>query len=258
MNFKILLVLPAGERVRVTQEHPGVPRRAMKRFSVLPLTVVAALTPRHHAVRLVDENVEPLDFDTDCDIVGITFMTALAPRAYEIAREFRRRGKLVVAGGYHATLCPEDAAPHFDALVVGDAEGAWERLLADAETGKLAEILGGPWDGLHTEGPLTPALIGSSKVIHRRRGELRKLSPQPTVNNFGATKILTCEQVTLRLQVRRHAELGRRMTPPLSRDALGETFAPSSALWTETNSQKVAVSSALYKAFAGPEPCVTP
>ncbi|MGO8678216.1 MAG: hypothetical protein ACLQVX_20430 [Limisphaerales bacterium] len=85
MNFKILLALPAGERVRVTVENPEVPRRAMLRFSVLPLTVVAALTPRRHEVRVVDENVEPLDFDTECDVVGISFMTALVPRAYEIA-----------------------------------------------------------------------------------------------------------------------------------------------------------------------------
>lgn len=138
--MKILLVLPAGERVRVTREHAQVPRRAMLRFSVLPLTVVAALTPREHAVRIVDENVEPLDLDADCDVVGISFMTALAPRAYELARHFRRRGKIVAAGGYHPTLCPEDAAPHFDALVIGDAEGAWERLLADVAAGQLARV----------------------------------------------------------------------------------------------------------------------
>ena len=112
----------------------------MLRFSVLPLTVVAALTPCEHEVRIVDENVEPLDFDTDCDLVGITFMTALAPRAYEIAAEFRRRGRVVVSGGYHATLCPEEAAPHFDALVIGDAEGAWERLLRDVQQGKLQKL----------------------------------------------------------------------------------------------------------------------
>ena len=112
----------------------------MLRFSVLPLTVVAALTPHEHEVRIIDENVEPLDFDSDCDVVGITFMTALAPRAYEIADRFRRRGTIVVAGGYHATLCPEDAAPHFDALVLGDAEGAWERLLADLREGKLEKL----------------------------------------------------------------------------------------------------------------------
>jgi radical SAM superfamily enzyme YgiQ (UPF0313 family) len=138
--MKILLILPAGERVRVTREKPEVPRRAMLRFSVLPLTVVAALTPREHEVRIVDENVEPLDFDTDCDVVGITFMTALTPRAYEIAGQFRRRGRVVVAGGYHATLCPEDVAPHFDALVAGDAEGSWERLLADVQRGELQKV----------------------------------------------------------------------------------------------------------------------
>ena len=138
--MSILLVLPAGERVRVTPEAPEVPRRAMLRFSVLPLTAVAALTPPEYPVRIVDENVEPLDYETACDVVGITFMTALAPRAFEIAAEFRGRGKIVVAGGYHATLCPEDVALHFDAVVVGDAEGAWERLLADIERGELKKV----------------------------------------------------------------------------------------------------------------------
>ena len=145
--MKILLVLPAGEQVRVTPQNPEVPRRAMLRFSVLPLTAVAALTPRQHQVRIVDENVEALNFDTDCDIVGISFMTALAPRAYEIAAGFRRRGRIVVGGGYHATLCPEDAAPHFDALVAGDAEGAWERLLADLQRGELQKVYRQPAGG---------------------------------------------------------------------------------------------------------------
>ncbi len=139
-GLRILLVVPAAERVRVTREKPAVPRRAMLRFSVLPLTTVAALTPPPHEVRIVDENVQPLDLEADCDLVGVTFMTALAPRAYEIAREFRRRGKRVVGGGYHATLFPADAAPHFDALVLGDAEGSWERLLVDAQQGTLQKL----------------------------------------------------------------------------------------------------------------------
>jgi radical SAM superfamily enzyme YgiQ (UPF0313 family) len=130
---KILLVLPAAESVRVTRERPAVTDRAMLRFSVLPLTTVAALTPQEYPVRIVDENVEALDFDTDADVVGVTFMTALAPRAYEIAREFRARGKIVVAGGYHATLCTQEVMEHFDAVVVGDAEGAWPQLLKDIE-----------------------------------------------------------------------------------------------------------------------------
>ncbi len=138
--MKILLILPAGDRVRVTRANPVVPKRAMLRFSVLPLTTVAALTPRKHEVRVLDENVEPLDFETGCDLVGVTFMTALAPRAYEIARAFKARGKIMVGGGYHATLCPDEAANHFDAIVAGDAEGAWERVLADVEAGRLGGV----------------------------------------------------------------------------------------------------------------------
>ncbi len=138
--MKVLLVLPAVEHLRVTCATAQVPRRAMLRFSVLPLTTVAALTPPEHQVTLCDENVEPLDFDTDADLIGVTFMTALAPRAYEIAAAFRARGKLVVAGGYHPTLCPDEAAEHFDAIVAGDAEGAWPRLLADAEAGRLRHV----------------------------------------------------------------------------------------------------------------------
>lgn len=141
--MKILLILPAGENVRVTPERPEVPLRAMLRFSVLSLTIVAALTPRRHEVRIVDENVEPLDFESDADLVGITFMTALAPRAYEIARRFRARGKFVVGGGFHPTLCPAEAAEHLDAVVVGDAEGVWERLLEDVEAGQLRKVYSG-------------------------------------------------------------------------------------------------------------------
>jgi len=135
---KILLVLPAAEHLRVTDN--SVPKRKMLRFSVLSLTTVAALTPRNHDVAICDENVQPLDFDTPCDVVGVTFMTALAPRAYEIADEFRRRGKIVVAGGFHSTFRPEEAAEHFDAVVIGEAEGLWPRVLDDIEHGRPARF----------------------------------------------------------------------------------------------------------------------
>ena len=137
--MKILLITPAAEHLRVTQ--PGcVPRRNMLRFSILPLTTVAALTPPGHDVDICDENVEPIPWDTDADLVGVSFMTALAPRAYEIAREFRLRGKKTVAGGYHPTFLPNEAGLHFDAVVAGDAEGLWPRVVEDAAAGRLEPL----------------------------------------------------------------------------------------------------------------------
>jgi len=138
--MKILLVLPAAEHVRVTRFHPDVPKRQMLRFSILGLTTVAALTGPEHDVTICDENVEALDLNADADLVGVSFMTALAPRAWEIANAFRRRGKTVVAGGFHPTLCPDETAGHVDAVVVGDAEGLWPQLLADFEAGRLKRV----------------------------------------------------------------------------------------------------------------------
>jgi radical SAM superfamily enzyme YgiQ (UPF0313 family) len=168
--MKILLVLPACDWYRVL---PGgrVPRRAMQRFSVLPLTTVAALTPPGHQLVLCDENVEALDLEQEADLVGISFMTALAPRAYEIARAFRARGIPVVAGGYHPTFMPEEAAHHFDSVVVGDAEGSWPRLVEDLERGELQPVY---------RNPSPPSLAGLP--VPERRLTLRHAKRYATVN----------------------------------------------------------------------------
>jgi radical SAM superfamily enzyme YgiQ (UPF0313 family) len=89
---------------------------------------------------MVDEQVEEVPWDEAFDLVGITCMTALAPRAYELAAQFRRRGTPVVLGGMHPTLCPEEAAGHADAVVVGDAEGLWPRVVEDLMRGELRGI----------------------------------------------------------------------------------------------------------------------
>lgn len=133
MNIK--LILPATPAYRVTRDSRKVPRRALLRFSVLPLTTVAALTPPEHTVELVDENVHPLDFDAPCDLAAVSFMTAYAPRAFEIAAEFRRRGVTTVAGGFHPTFRPDETLEHFDIVVQGDAEGLWPTVLSDVATG---------------------------------------------------------------------------------------------------------------------------
>ena len=109
------------------------------KYSTAPLGIatVAALTPDDWEIRLADENVEPIDLDHPCDIVGITAMNVQARRAYELASEFRRRGRLVVMGGPFATLQPERCADHVDVLVVGEAERTWPRFCADYEAGDL-------------------------------------------------------------------------------------------------------------------------
>jgi len=104
----------------------------------LALPIVAALTPEDFQIELVNEYAEEIDFDGDYALVGISAMTPQAPRAYQIAAEFRKRGVPVVIGGFHASLLPDEAQQHCDAVVIGEAETTWPRLLEDFRAGRLA------------------------------------------------------------------------------------------------------------------------
>lgn len=106
-------------------------------FPKLSLPTIAANTPSGIEVKIVDEVVEDIDFNMDVDLVGISVMTYLAPRAYEIAGRFRERGVKVVLGGIHPSMCPEEAKEHADSVVVGEAERTWPGLIEDLRRGKL-------------------------------------------------------------------------------------------------------------------------
>ncbi|MCG8650012.1 MAG: hypothetical protein MI861_09270, partial [Pirellulales bacterium] len=108
----------------------------------LALTSVAAGTPDNWTVRYWDENLlqgsppaDPLP-----EVVGITVHLTFADRAYELARWYRSRGVKVVLGGLHVISCPEDAAPHADALAIGDGVLLWGQILRDVEAGELKDV----------------------------------------------------------------------------------------------------------------------
>jgi radical SAM superfamily enzyme YgiQ (UPF0313 family) len=104
-------------------------------FPNLSLPTVAGLTPREHEVVLLDENVEPIDFDVDADIIGLTGYVIHKRRILELADEFKRRGRFVVIGGPLASLCPEDVRAHVDVVFVDEAEYTWPQFLRDYEAG---------------------------------------------------------------------------------------------------------------------------
>lgn len=110
-------------------------------FSTSGLQLLAALTPKRHNIKVVDETIgEKVDFDYPADFVGITAMTPQASRAYRIADEFRRRGKKVAMGGFHPSALPEEALLHCDAVCVGEGELVWGQMLIDAENDALKPI----------------------------------------------------------------------------------------------------------------------
>ncbi|MEE4240007.1 MAG: cobalamin-dependent protein, partial [Desulfopila sp.] len=103
----------------------------------LNLMMLAAYTPDSYEIQIVDEIFEDVDFDAAVDLVAITCMTPLAPRAYAISREYRNRGVKVVLGGIHVSMVPEEAQLFADAIVVGEAEEVWPALLRDFDNGRM-------------------------------------------------------------------------------------------------------------------------
>lgn len=139
--MRILLVSPRGEFLGGHGDFGEYVRRSREMQTILhywngigaTLPTVASLVSPEHEIAIVDENFERLDFDGGWDVVGITAITQQAPRAYEIAGEFRRRGAHVAMGGIHATALPEEAGRHVDTVFVGEAEQSWRVFLRDLE-----------------------------------------------------------------------------------------------------------------------------
>jgi len=103
----------------------------------LILPQLAAATPKKHCVKVIDDRYENPINDDNFDIIGISTVTPSAPRAYELADQFRKQGKTVVLGGLHPSALPNEAKQHADSVVIGEAEKSWPQLLDDFDKGQM-------------------------------------------------------------------------------------------------------------------------
>jgi len=162
---KLLLIWPR------TRDFPVYERL----IPTLTIPYIAGLTPAGWDVAFADDNYGEVDEQARPDLVGISVNTMAAARAYALADRFRARGVPVVLGGWHVTFCPDEAARHADAVVVGEADDTWAGLLADFEAGALR-----PRYTSRNDTPLSP--------YPRVRRELLAGRPYATPNLVQATR----------------------------------------------------------------------
>ena len=112
----------------------------------LPLAIIAGLINEPDIIKFYDDRLEKIPFDEKTDLVCITVDSFSARRAYEIAGEFRKRNILVVLGGMHVSLLPDEATLYADSIVVGDAEPVWGELMADLRKGTLQKRYQAPFE----------------------------------------------------------------------------------------------------------------
>lgn len=142
--------MPSAAAPRLLLIYPATHKLGWEKYFQLPslaLQQVAALTPSAWHITLVDELHDQVPFGGSFDLVGITAMTHQATRAYLLADRFREQGVPVVLGGIHPTVMPEEAATHANAVVIGEADPVWTRLLDDFCHGQLQQFYQGPLPG---------------------------------------------------------------------------------------------------------------
>ena len=138
---KLLLINPSNE-------HKGLGNTRSTSWPPLNLPYIAALTPSHYDIEVIDENIEPFTYK-DADIVGITAYTSSVTRGYEIARIYRGKGIPTIMGGIHVSMLPDEALKFCDTVVIGEAEGVWAMVIQDFEAGNLQPRYQGDWIDLY-------------------------------------------------------------------------------------------------------------
>lgn len=164
--MKIDIIIAYVQRYEFGHERDFVP----------PITGIhlAAITPAQHQVRIFHQQLDKISFNSDADVIAISFFSGFALAAYKLAVEFRSRGKIVIAGGPHVTYCQDEALTYFDAIVTGEAENVWLELLRDIECNQLKQVYKGtPCDMTSLPTPrydLLPNKFFIKKVIQATRG----------------------------------------------------------------------------------------
>ncbi len=112
-------------------------RRAF--FPSRTMPYLAALTPEHWDVRLVDDSVQPVPTGADVDLVAMTGMLTNMPRAMDLARACRDAGTPVAIGGIGVWSLKDRLIRSgcFDTIIGGEAETVWPEVLMDAADGRL-------------------------------------------------------------------------------------------------------------------------
>lgn len=159
--MRLLLVNPRNSLVNITNKNNYWNKYRV--WKPLGLLVLAGLTPPEWDITVIDENVSVPDYSKLPlpDLVGLTAFTSQAPRAYEVAAEFRRMGVLVVMGGIHATMRRKEALRRVDSVVTGEAEGVWARVLQDAARGALKPLYAGGQEDMKMTPPARHDLLPS-------------------------------------------------------------------------------------------------
>lgn len=107
--------------------------RVIASLPSLGLLTLAGLTPAAVELRYLEvaDIKDVAGVPEEFDVVAISSFSAQIDEAYELADRYRALGTRVILGGLHVSAVPDEARLHADAVVIGEGEPAWPRIMAD-------------------------------------------------------------------------------------------------------------------------------
>lgn len=143
-------------------------------FVGLAPAIFASIIPDDIEFEVCLETIENVNFCTDADLIAISGMGHAILRSIDIAKEFKRRGKTVVMGGYMASLIPNEIKQYCDSVIIGDGEMSFPKMIDDFKNGMLQEFYKKPLVKLTYPLPkyeiLTKKKIGDFLPVQAGRG----------------------------------------------------------------------------------------
>lgn len=132
--------------------------RVIASLPSLGLLTLAGLTPADVEIEYLEvPDLAAVDgLPGDFDLVAISSFSAQIGEAYRLADRYRAAGTRVVLGGLHVSAVPGEALAHADAIVIGEGEPAWPRVVADLRRGELDRVYdtrSTPFDLAHSPMP---------------------------------------------------------------------------------------------------------
>ncbi len=147
--MKIKFIYPKFEKFLET--HPQLAKfpeiAATWAYTMPPamgIPIMINLLPSDIEWHIQDQNIEPIDFDDDTDLVAISFFTPQSGYAYELGDEFLKRGKTVIMGGMHPSMIPDDVIEHCSAVCIGEGDTIWQTILEDFRNNSLKPVYKAP------------------------------------------------------------------------------------------------------------------
>ena len=97
--------------------------------------IIKNLTPEEFEIDFIDERAEKLPDIINSDIIAFSVETYTAKRAYILAKKYKTNDNIIVMGGFHPTVMPDEALKYADSVIIGDAEDTWSNFLSDCLIG---------------------------------------------------------------------------------------------------------------------------